>query len=77
MAPCWFHIFFSTEFGSPHYAGGEFEIISMSVTYDLFQLPTVLSILSRLPIMGTTPLVKSSISFLVLFRRSDRAAFCH
>ena len=55
----------------------EFDVIAMAMTYVLFQLPTILSILSPLPIMGTTPLVKSPISFFVFFKRSNRAASCH
>ena len=69
--------FLFIEFGSIWHIAVQFDVIAMAMTYVLFQLPTVLSILSPLPIMGTTPLVKSSISFFVFFRRSNRAASCH
>ena len=70
--------FFFIAFGASwhwHIAGG-FDVIAMCVTYALFQLPTILYILSPLPIMDTTPSVNSPISFNVFFRKSNRAASC-
>ena len=64
-------------FGSFWHIAGEFDVIATAMMYFLFQWATILSILSPLPIMGTTALVKSTISFIVCFRRSNRATSCH
>ena len=64
-------------FGSVWHIAGEFDVIAMAVTYVLFQLPTILSLLSPLPVLGTTFLVKSPIFFIVFLRRSNREASCH
>ena len=61
------------EFQALCYSADNVDVSSMSATYFLCQLPTILSILSLLPIMGTVPLVKSPMLFTVFFKRSSSA----
>ena len=48
-----------TEFQASSYTVDDINVNSLSVTFNLFQLPPVLSILSPLPIMTTTPSTSS------------------
>ena len=57
------------EFHALCYSTNTIDVICMSVTFVLFQLPTILSIFNSVPIMGTMPLMKSLILFHCLLQK--------